>query len=288
MDSSSSSSLTDPDKNDDEHSSIQMWTAEIVDAISKAPPVENSDFSIDTSSSNSDTTRSYLQTRWKGLLEQLGIQDDHHWFEKLWNMHTSTAENRFYHNAVHLQEMLQHWECLYGKLSPIASHTKTSTRRITLDDSSAIVLATFFHDAIYNVRSSTNEEDSAQLFLQFAREKKLPQPLTQNVQRFILHTQTHQTEDTDTTTLAEQIFLDLDMAVLGKSKAAYSHYASLIRKEYQHVPIDLYCNKRAEILETFLQSTHIYATQFYREAFEDKARQNLRDEIDRLRRKLVI
>ena len=47
-------------------------------------------------------------------------------------------------------------------------------------------------------------------------------------------------------------FLDADMAVLGKQPAAYDHYAALIRKEYQHVPHDTYCEKRADILESFL------------------------------------
>lgn len=47
-------------------------------------------------------------------------------------------------------------------------------------------------------------------------------------------------------------FLDADMAVLGKRPEAYDGCAALIREEYRHVPHDVYCEKRADILADFI------------------------------------
>jgi len=91
------------------------------------------------------------------------------------------------------------------------------------------------------------------------------------------------------------------MSVLGKSKLAYDSYASLIRKEYRHVPHDVYCERRAEILESFLVSHDpnipssgdlsarrtIFATQCMMAALEWRARENLRREIDSLRNRVI-
>jgi predicted metal-dependent HD superfamily phosphohydrolase len=81
-----------------------------------------------------------------------------------------------------------------------------------------------------------------------------------------------------------QIFLDADMAVLGKSWEAYQYYASLIRQEYKYVPHDLYCEKRAEILQSFIgsvggDSKTVYLNEHMREALEDRAIANLKREI---------
>jgi len=105
-------------------------------------------------------------------------------------------------------------------------------------------------------------------------------------------------------------FLDADLAVLGKQPAAYDHYAALIREEYQHVPHNTYCEKRADILESFLgengdgdggkiedgtpttssssgATTTIFRTVAMQESFEEQAVANLRREIDTLRKDVI-
>jgi len=74
------------------------------------------------------------------------------------------------------------------------------------------------------------------------------------------------------------------MAVLGKQPMAYLAYAALIRQEYHHVPHAVYCNKRAEILEDFLKQSQIYGTSVFVQALEQRARDNVRQEIQLLRR----
>ena len=107
------------------------------------------------------------------------------------------------------------------------------------------------------------------------------------------------------------------MAVLGKNQQAYDHYASLIRLEYIHVPKDVYCEKRAEILKSFVGSVNsnnvdnkdmdgeedevankrreanhnrsktIYLTQSMRDALEQRAIANLQREIESLENGII-
>ncbi|CAB9516264.1 expressed unknown protein (Partial), partial [Seminavis robusta] len=164
--------------------------------------------------------------------------------------------------------------------------TPTKKKRKTSEEET-LVLATFFHDAIYNVHSSTNEEDSAALFQTFLKELQsggvttITNGLEDSVVELILATKQHQVSTENSPLLS--LFLDLDMAVLGKEQNAYLCYAALIRNEYQHVPHAVYCEKRAEVLETFLKQPQIFGTQVMLEAFEQRARDNLQAEIESLK-----
>ena len=200
------------------------------------------------------------------------------WFEKLSQLHCEPQ--RHYHTLMHLEEMF-----LY--LDIIKEHFTTVGKPMTDFDEEAIVLAVFFHDAIYDVHSSTNEEDSATLFQEYVRDlstngTKLQTGLEHLVVQCIIATKKHAVCADNPPCLA--LFLDLDMAVLGKETLAYLSYASLIRKEYNYVEHDTYCEKRADILEDFLKQPQIYGTQAVIEAFEQRARDNIRTEIEILRK----
>jgi predicted metal-dependent HD superfamily phosphohydrolase len=88
--------------------------------------------------------------------------------------------------------------------------------------------------------------------------------------------------------------LDADMSVLGKEPKAYDAYASMIRREYIHVPHQVYCEKRSDILQSFLgdledetKSKSIYLSNDMRSALETQAISNLRREISSLRSGII-
>jgi len=72
------------------------------------------------------------------------------------------------------------------------------------------------------------------------------------------------------------------MAILGKDPEGYNQYAGQIRQEYIHVPDHIYNTARPSVLEK-LSSGGIYVTDEFKELFEEKAKQNMRAEIQRLR-----
>jgi predicted metal-dependent HD superfamily phosphohydrolase len=197
------------------------------------------------------------------------------WFDRLCQYHKE--EHRHYHTLMHLEEMFMYLDLV----------VKSQETAITPQEEKALVLATFFHDSIYNVHSSTNEEDSAALFQAFMRESTSDgnanhHDIESFVVRCILATKKHEFAPENPPIL--NLFLDLDMSVLGKDIQAYMKYASLIRKEYSFVPHEVYCEKRAEILELFLKQPQIFGTHPMLQAFEQRARDNIASEIDMLRR----
>jgi predicted metal-dependent HD superfamily phosphohydrolase len=236
------------------------------------------DSSCDTAKTDTEDVLTILLGHWKkataGLEIINAISDE--WFHRLWQMHTQDTSH--YHTPVHLLEMLSY---LYIVLEN--HHNNDGPTFLKQDnDEQAILLSIFFHDAIYDPTSTKNEEDSAVLFESFANDCKMIKSLQVKVSTFILATKAHKISDDNSTSLA--LFLDLDMAVLGKEEHAYLAYAALIRKEFNFVPHETYCEKRAEVLETFLKNTAIYGTMIMRRALEQRARSNVRKEIALLRK----
>lgn len=257
---------------------------------------------------------------WSGAKNINTTEVTSEWFEKLLVLHSH--EDRAYHTFCHIEEMIGYIDLFFTP----------NTRDITDDISqeniyyAIVIICVFFHDAIYDAKSATNEEDSLSLYQSF--EKQLLECIihsenqrtrntdtkihfdlssqwqhTNKVSVFILATKSHNLDsikERDDQMFLEylKIFLDADMAVLGKCHDAYDHYASLIRKEYIHVPHTVYCEKRAEVLQSFVEvvqnvqnrdvhdnminkstSRFIFSSGSMRQALEEQAVDNLRREI---------
>jgi predicted metal-dependent HD superfamily phosphohydrolase len=252
------------------------------------------------------STHDYLNLLWREATSHLSLANDQQtnkltyfqdWFQKLWELH-STYTSRHYHTVVHLEEMCYYLQLVntnYPILKPILNETiNECSYQIKLSIKSILLLSIFFHDAIYDPQSSKNEEDSAELFASFARSTNLCVQHIDLIVSYILATKNHTIERSDIShtkgidTNQQQpldpleLFLDLDMSVLGKEPHAYQKYSALIRQEYHFVPKETYCTKRAEILEHFLKSS-IYYTPIFYIAFDERARNNLSQEIQSLR-----
>lgn len=251
----------------------------ITSLLLNSMPCNNTNFD---SSVKGDQLRLDLMYRWMRCRCNSGGRPDIslQWFEKLCQYHCEAQ--RHYHTLMHLEEMF-----LYLDLMLSNKNVTVLKKSSTSQQEESLVLATFFHDAIYNVHSASNEEDSAVLFQQFIKEVDaggavIAEGFEETVVQMILATKKHQVSEENTPLLA--LFLDMDMAVLGKEAKAYDRYAKLIRKEYQHVPHATYCEKRADILEEFLKQSQIYGTETMLVTLEQRARDNIGREIETLRR----
>eukprot|EP00934_Nitzschia_sp_Nitz4_P006091 Nitzschia sp. Nitz4//scaffold76_size158648//5929//6678//NITZ4_002525-RA/size158648-processed-gene-0.223-mRNA-1//1//CDS//3329557782//6081//frame0 len=215
----------------------------------------------------------FLKQEWSLTLGGTAADE---WFDRLYTLHTE--KSRFYHTVVHLQEMLKYIGFLQGSGVFVG---------LGEDVPEILRIATFFHDAIYNATSSTNEKDSANLFREFCQAVSIKSTVQAAVDVLILATEKHAVAPSEFVgEHIQRIFLDIDMAVLGKCRDAYLAYAGLIREEYIHVPRDLYCEKRAQVLEAFC-SRRVFLSDEFHEALETVAKENMKCEIVMLRRGVI-
>ena len=173
---------------------------------------------------------------------------------------------RAYHTWVHITDMLQQYE---------------AARRL-LRHPIAFELAVLFHDAVYDPRASTNESESAKL-LRMTMSRHASEADIACAEDLILATQKHTPAMVQERFLSDtKIFLDIDLSILGAGEERFDKYDSDIRREYAFVPLKTYCERRAEILQAFLERPRIYFTDSYADRLETAARSNLKRAIERL------
>lgn len=169
--------------------------------------------------------------------------------------HYYSEPHRAYHTTQHIVECIELFHLIQS----------------SLQDPVAIELAIWFHDVIYEPKSTQNELDSAELFLQLMQDI-LSSVQCMKIYHWILATQKHlPTADTDL-----QYLLDIDLAILGQSPARFSQYDHQIRQEYAWVHQHTYQQKRAEVLKGMMAHGVIYQTAFFQQHFQTQAEQNLK------------
>ena len=185
--------------------------------------------------------------------------------------------HRKYHTSVHLSEMLTALKMLYER-----HHTATPR---------AVLLAAWFHDAVYEANPGDDEAASADL----ARTALTPLAstgfLTNREVTAIAHlielTASHQLADgieeytSGALTRADaEFFLDADLAILAADSPRYTRYVAGVRAEYAHYAPDAFTRGRAAILQGFLNRTAIYASDTAHLLWDAPARLNLRTELE--------
>jgi len=172
--------------------------------------------------------------------------------------------HRRYHGVGHLERVVADVVALAGSES--------------LDDRGVVIAAAFFHDAVYDPRSASNEADSARLAGQVLRDLGWTEERISEVGRLVLATATHAVERP-----GDAVLLDADLAVLGAEPAAYETYVHGVRAEYAHVDDHQWQLGRAAVLRSFLERPVIFHTSTYRSR-ERRARANLAAELSALAR----
>jgi predicted metal-dependent HD superfamily phosphohydrolase len=168
--------------------------------------------------------------------------------------------HRAYHTVQHLRECLERFD----EVCALAVHPAT------------VELALWYHDAIYDVHSKTNEADSAALARETLAAAKASIADVESIVRLIMETR-HAASPTDADA---QLLVDIDLSILGAPRERFDEYETQIREEYKHVSDDLFFAKRKEILKSFLSRERIYSTEHFRHKLEATARDNLRRAIE--------
>lgn len=174
-----------------------------------------------------------------------------------------SEKHRAYHNLSHIAALLAYAKEFEGKF----------------DDGQSVGLAIWFHDVIYQPKSTRNEIESAKMAIDQLSLLNAPKSVIEKVEAMILATRKHQANGLDAD---GKLFLDLDLAILGADAGVYAQYSKAIRREYSFVPWFLYRRSRRRILENFCERDYLYFTAEMRGRYETKARANIAKEIKEL------
>lgn len=223
--------------------------------------------------------RAALQARWDALLPgtpTVGAELLDRWYEP----------HRTYHGPAHLTHVLDSLVVL--------DPDQTAPR--------AVALALWFHDAVHDGAAGADEAASAALVGEMlgalgARSTAVGTAEAQGtqgvkgaawvestevaeVQRLVLLTTLHDPAPDD---YAGALVCDADLAILASAPDRYTRYTEQVRREYTHVPDEVFAPARAEILERLLDAGPFFRTAVGSERWEAAARRNVSDEIVRLR-----
>jgi len=214
---------------------------------------------------------------------------------------------RAYHTLEHIDELLVH----IGRVSSGATPTH---QWHNLD---AILLATFFHDVVYDPRAGDNEEQSCAVLEAYAREADMPvgaegrRPRAALVAAVaVLCTKSHSAEapgsrgaglpvevvssagGVSSALVAElsegelqdiRVFLDADMAILAAGRERYARYARQVAAEFSHLEVPAYRAGRGAFLDALVASGRpVFHTPAFA-AENSKAMENMRWEAELLR-----
>lgn len=183
-----------------------------------------------------------MRESWDALAARVGFEDDGLYDDLV---RRYSEPHRRYHTADHLFAVVGEVERRGG--------------------GDAALLAAWFHDAVYDPRSASNEERSAQL-AEFELGRRGVDPrLVARVAELVRATAGHDEADGPD---AEVLFA-ADLAILSAPWEQYEAYARAIRLEYEFVPDDQYKAGRARILRSLLDTGRL----------DDAARANIEREL---------
>ncbi|QJR13328.1 HD domain-containing protein [Usitatibacter palustris] len=163
--------------------------------------------------------------------------------------------HRKYHTLQHLEECLALFESVGSAAERPAE----------------VEMALWFHDAIYDLKSSDNEAKSAAWAHQALVAAGVAYSSAERIRdliRVTRHTGVPVTQD-------EKVLVDIDLSILGASDARFAEYEGQIREEYSYVPGFIFRMKRKSILKSFLDRPVIYSTPAVQGQLEARARANL-------------
>jgi predicted metal-dependent HD superfamily phosphohydrolase len=163
--------------------------------------------------------------------------------------------HRRYHTLEHLGEVLEAVDALADRA----------------DHPARVRLAACYHDAVYDPRSSDNEEASARLAVEDLTAIGVPADVVDGVADLVRMTADHRTRrDRDAEVLA-----DADLWILGAPPPRYRRYTADVRAEYAHVDDEAWRAGRTAVLDSFLERPRLYATDRFHAELDTAARANL-------------
>lgn len=194
-----------------------------------------------------------LRRHWEALWQTAGATPA---ADLLPRLLTAWSEpQRQHHTLQHLGECLAN----FRTLAPVAAHPV------------AVGLALWFHDAIYELGCHDNEARSADWAQREILAAGLPATLAAQVNDLILAT----CHNAVPTGIDAEVVVDIDLWILGAPPVRFDEYERQVRREYGHLPDEVFRQGRMAVLRQFLGRERIFSTTAFFALHEAQARENL-------------
>ncbi len=169
-------------------------------------------------------------------------------------------EHRKYHGRTHLLAVLEALDLLTDPADP--PHT--------------VLLAAWFHDAVYRGVAGQDEEESARLAEDRLSEAGLPAGDVDEVARLVRLTSDHRPDPGDDD---GALLCDADLSILGSEPEPYARYVAAVREDYAHIGDADFAAGRAAVVRRLLDLDPLFHSERARELWLDAAHRNLRGEL---------
>jgi len=168
---------------------------------------------------------------------------------------------RGYHDTRHLTEVL-------ARLDTLQSHG------VAFEDL-PVRLAAWFHDGVYD--GERDAEERSALWARDALRHLADDVVVAETERLVRLTETHRPEDDDRNGCA---LSDADLGILAAAPERYAEYVTSVRREYAHLPDDVFALGRAGVLRDLLATPRLFHTGYALDQWEEAARANVEQELE--------
>lgn len=184
--------------------------------------------------------------------------------------------HRAYHHSGHLSQMLTDLDRLYAHRAQAGSTPL------------ALILAAWFHDAVYEGAPGEDERRSEQLagtsLEPLVAAGLLSTDELQMVSLLVRATATHELPESAELPAGYEVtdiefFLDADMAILAADSVRYRRYLHGVRSEYSHFDDEAFRTGRTTFLRSILGRKRIFLSEEALQLWEEPAQANLRAEL---------
>lgn len=162
--------------------------------------------------------------------------------------------HRRYHTPSHIDHCLEQFDLA----------------RAQIPGADAVEMALWFHDAVYDLGADDNERRSAQLFREWAGDVTGP-AFADDVCRLIRVTEHRELPERSD----EKYVVDIDLSGFGLPWPLFFRESQAVRAEFVNLAEEELMAAQSRFLRSLLERDSIYATEFFRERYESRARRNI-------------
>lgn len=207
----------------------------------------------------------YVQEKWKKLTAFSKKEETK---GQLWEeiVYRYSGQHRYYHDLNHIAHLFTWCDRFIDKISNPA----------------VMGFSILYHVVVYDTYRTDNEAQSAAFAESHLQQLNVHSVLIDNVKTFITAAKDHTIPVGFSLQNDLALFLDFDMTILGVDEEMYKMYSEKIRYEYSKYPDPVYKEGRKLALQKVLASENIFSTNDFKEAMEEKARENISREVSLL------